>query len=64
MFGPDNLRFQAVIWQGMLISAGLEHTLRLLEHGMVLSSDGTKMSKTKGNVISPFEQEKSTAQRL
>ncbi|NLZ24521.1 methionine--tRNA ligase [Candidatus Dojkabacteria bacterium] len=58
LFGPDNLRFQAVIWQGMLISAGLEHTLRLLEHGMVLSSDGTKMSKTKGNVISPFEQEK------
>ena len=56
--GPDNLRFQGSIWQGMLESAELEHSKTLLVHGMVLSPDGTKMSKTKGNVISPFEQEK------
>jgi len=56
-FGPDNLRFQGVIWQGMLASVGLDHSLKLLEHGMVLGPDGTKMAKTKGNVISPFDQE-------
>mgnify|MGYP001470845197 CR=1 FL=1 len=58
IFGPDNLRFQAVIWQGMLISAGLPHSKKLLEHGMILASDGRKMAKTLGNVISPFDQEK------
>ena len=55
--GPDNLRFQGAIWQGMLASVGLEQSKKLLVHGMVLAPDGTKMSKTKGNVISPFEQE-------
>ena len=55
--GPDNLRFQGAIWQGMLLSVGLPHSEKLLVHGMVLAEDGTKMSKTKGNVISPFEQE-------
>lgn len=55
--GPDNLRFQGAIWQGMLASAGLPQSEKLLVHGMVLGSDGTKMSKTVGNIISPFEQE-------
>lgn len=58
LFGPDNLRFQGAIWQGMLASAGLEHSSKLLEHGMILGPDGTKMAKSKGNVISPFDQEK------
>lgn len=57
IFGPDNLRFQGSIWQGMLASVGLPHSSKLLEHGMVLGSDGRKMAKTLGNVISPFEQE-------
>ena len=55
--GPDNLRFQGAIWQGMLESVGLAHTNTLLVHGMVLGPDGKKMSKTLGNIISPFEQE-------
>jgi methionyl-tRNA synthetase len=58
LFGPDNLRFQGCIWQGMLESIGLPHTKRLLEHGMILGPDGRKMAKTLGNVISPFDQEK------
>lgn len=41
----------------MLASAGLEHSSKLLEHGMILGPDGTKMAKSKGNVISPFDQE-------
>ncbi len=57
IFGPDNLRFQGVIWQGMLSSVGLKHSAKLLEHGMILGGDGRKMSKSLGNVISPFEQE-------
>jgi methionyl-tRNA synthetase len=57
LFGPDNLRFQGCIWQGMLASAGLPFSKRLLEHGMVLGPDGRKMAKTLGNIISPFEQE-------
>lgn len=55
-FGPDNLRFQGAIWQGMLASAKLPHTKKLLRHGMVLGSDGRKMAKTLGNIVSPFEQ--------
>lgn len=56
IFGPDNLRFQGAIWQAMLSSAGLPHTKKLLCHGMILAVDGTKMSKSIGNVVSPFEQ--------
>lgn len=56
IFGPDNLRFQCAIWQGMLASVGLPFTKQFLCHGMVLASDGTKMSKTVGNVVSPFDQ--------
>jgi len=57
LFGSDNLRFQGSIWQGMLASVGLPQSKRLLEHGMILGPDGRKMSKTLGNVISPFDQE-------
>lgn len=55
--GPDNLRFQGAIWQGMLASVGLPHSEKILIHGMILAPDGTKMSKSLGNVVSPFQQE-------
>lgn len=54
--GPDNLRFQGAIWQGMLASLGLPFTKNLLVHGTILGPDGNKMSKTLGNVINPLEQ--------
>lgn len=54
--GPDNLRFQGGIWQGMLMSANLPHSKKIIVHGTILGPDGLKMSKTLGNVISPFEQ--------
>ena len=52
--GKDQIRFQSIMWQGMLMSAGLPNTDSIIYHGF-LTSGGQKMSKTLGNVISPFE---------
>ncbi|MFA6436963.1 MAG: class I tRNA ligase family protein [Candidatus Paceibacterota bacterium] len=54
IIGKDILRFHALIWPGILLSAGLSLPNTLLVHGFI-SSDGQKMSKTLGNVVSPFE---------
>ena len=54
--GPDNLRYQSIIWQAMLASAKLPFSRQVLVHGTILGPDGRKMSKTIGNVVSPFEQ--------
>lgn len=52
--GKDNLRQQAAMWQAMLMSAGLPTSKQILINGFI-SVDGQKMSKSLGNVISPFE---------
>lgn len=54
--GPDNLKFQAVIFQAILASAEIKQTEKLLVHGTILDKDGRKMSKTAGNVIDPIDQ--------
>ncbi len=54
IIGKDILRFHAVIWPGMLLSAGLPLPKMLLVTGMIRSG-GQKMSKTIGNVVDPFE---------
>ncbi|MEA2092618.1 MAG: methionine--tRNA ligase [Patescibacteria group bacterium] len=51
--GKDILRFHAVIWIGMLLSAGLQPPKKILSHGHI-TSQGKKMSKTLGNVVDPF----------
>ncbi len=51
--GKDQVRFQSIMWQGMLMSAGLEATDQVIYHGFI-TSDGTKMSKSLGNVIDPL----------
>jgi methionyl-tRNA synthetase len=52
--GKDQIRFQSIIWQAMLFSAGVENTDFIFYHGFI-TSDGQKMSKSIGNVISPVE---------
>jgi methionyl-tRNA synthetase len=52
VIGKDILRFHAAIWPGMLLSAGIPLPKALLVHGFI-TSGGTKMSKTLGNVIDP-----------
>jgi methionyl-tRNA synthetase len=52
--GKDNVRQQSVMWQAMLMSAGVPLTKRIMIHGFI-SVDGQKMSKSLGNVISPYD---------
>jgi len=54
LIGKDILRFHAIYWLGMLISAGLPLPKSLYVHGFI-TVDGAKMSKTIGNVVDPFE---------
>ncbi len=54
MAGKDQVRFQSVMWQAMLKSADLAPTHHVLYHGFI-TSGGQKMSKSLGNVISPFD---------
>ncbi len=52
--GKDQIRFQSIIWQAMLMSGGIKTSDRVLYHGFI-TSGGQKMSKSLGNVISPYE---------
>jgi len=52
--GKDQVKQQGVMWQAMLLSAGIPLTRQLIIHGFI-NSDGQKMSKSIGNVLDPFE---------
>jgi methionyl-tRNA synthetase len=54
IIGKDILRFHAVYWPAMLMSAGLELPGRIFGHGFFLDN-GVKMGKSSGNAISPNE---------
>lgn len=51
--GKDQIRFQSIMWQAMLMSAKLPTTQHVIYHGFI-TSGGQKMSKSVGNVIDPF----------
>lgn len=51
--GKDNLRQQSAMWQAMLMSAQLPASTTIWIHGFI-TSDGQKMSKSRGNVIDPL----------
>jgi methionyl-tRNA synthetase len=52
VIGKDILRFHAVFWPAMLLSAGLELPKRVFGHGF-LTREGQKMGKSLGNVLDP-----------
>lgn len=52
--GKGILRFHAVYWPAMLLSAGIELPTHIVVHGY-LTVDGQKMSKSIGNVVDPVE---------
>lgn len=54
MAGKDQVRFQSLMWQAMLLSANVKNTDQVFYHGFI-NSGGQKMSKSLGNVISPYE---------
>ena len=51
--GKDMVKFQSVMWQGMLLSAGFSTTDTIVYHGFVTGEGGIKMSKSLGNVVNP-----------
>ncbi len=51
--GKDQVRFQSLMWQAMLISADIKNTDTVFYHGFI-TSGGQKMSKSLGNVINPL----------
>ena len=52
LIGKDILRFHAVYWPAMLISAGMEPPKKVFGHGF-LTREGLKMGKSLGNVLNP-----------
>lgn len=51
--GKDQVRFQSLMWQAMLMSADVKTTDRIFYHGFI-TSGGQKMSKSIGNVVNPL----------
>lgn len=52
--GKDQVRFQSLMWQAMLLSADIKNTDSVFYHGFI-TSGGQKMSKSLGNVINPLD---------
>lgn len=52
LMGKDILRFHAIIWPCMLLSAGVKVPDKIVAHGW-WTAEGEKMSKSKGNVVAP-----------
>jgi methionyl-tRNA synthetase len=52
--GKDQVRFQSIMWQAILMSAEIRNTDHIFYHGFI-TSGGERMSKSLGNVISPYD---------
>ncbi len=52
LIGKDILRFHAIIWPAILLSAEIELPKAIYVHGFV-TANGEKMSKSIGNVVDP-----------
>ena len=53
VIGADITRFHTIYWPEFLASRGLRLPDKVFVHGLLMMKDG-KMSKSKGNVVSPF----------
>ncbi len=51
--GKEIVRFHAIIWPAMLMALDLPLPKQIYGHGWLLFGDGSKMSKSKGNVVDP-----------
>ena len=54
LIGKDILRFHAIYWPAMLMSAGIPLPKKVFGHGF-LTRDGQKMGKTLGNTLDPLD---------
>lgn len=54
LVGKDIVKFHAVIWPAMLMALDIPIPQQVFAHGF-FTIDGSKMSKTRGNVIDPNE---------
>ena len=51
--GKEIVRFHTIIWPAMLMALELPLPKQVSGHGWLLFGDGSKMSKSKGNVVDP-----------
>ena len=51
--GKEIMRFHVIIWPAILMALGLPLPKQVYGHGWIVYGDGTKMSKSKGNVVDP-----------
>ena len=54
LVGKDIIRFHSVVWPALLLALGLQPPTRVFAHGW-WTVEGEKMSKSKGNVVDPFD---------
>ena len=52
--GKEIVRFHTIIWPAMLMALDLPLPKQIYGHGWLLFGDGSKMSKSKGNVVDPL----------
>ena len=53
LWEKEIVRFHTIIWPAMLMALNLPLPKQVYGHGWLLFGDGTKMSKSKGNVVDP-----------
>ena len=51
--GKEIVRFHVIIWPAILMALGLPLPEQVYGHGWILFGDGSRMAKSKGNVIDP-----------
>ena len=52
--GKEIVRFHTIIWPAILMALDLPLPKQVYGHGWLLFGDGSKMSKSKGNVVDPL----------